>query len=179
MHARPEPSADPAAATAAAVRAAMPSQGLFAGKHWLFTPQPFVLTVKEAREIEALGQRLHHFLRAANRIYHRSLKGSLPPWIARYLDAGKPPELLELARAAAVRDELPRVIRPDLILTEEGFAIAELDSVPGGIGLTAWLNRTYSEVAPQHPVVGGADGMLEGFRSVHPSGADIVISGEA
>jgi hypothetical protein len=31
---------------------------------------------------------------------------------------------------------VPRVIRPDILLTENGFRITELDSVPGGIGLT-------------------------------------------
>ena len=38
---------------------------------------------------------------------------------------------------------LPPVLRPDLLLTEDGFALTELDSVPGGIGLTAFLNRLY------------------------------------
>jgi hypothetical protein len=27
---------------------------------------------------------------------------------------------------------LPAVIRPDLVLTENGYVIAEIDSVPGG-----------------------------------------------
>ena len=31
----------------------------------------------------------------------------------------------------------PTVLRPDLLLTDEGFVMTELDSVPGGIGLTA------------------------------------------
>ena len=35
------------------------------------------------------------------------------------------------------------------LLTDEGFVLTELDSVPGGIGLTAFLNRLYSgEVQP-------------------------------
>ena len=29
-------------------------------------------------------------------------------------------------------------------MTEQA-GVTELDSVPGGIGLTAWLNQTYSE----------------------------------
>src|SRR6266852_2675759 len=70
-----------------------------------------------------------------------------------------------------------RVIRPDLIVTDNGYIIAEIDSVPGGIGLTAWLNQTYSAFDKQ--IVGGANGMLEGFQSVLPNGGDIVISQEA
>ena len=72
---------------------------------------------------------------------------------------------------------LPKVIRPDLILTDEGYTIAEIDSVPGGIGLTAWLNQTYAKLG--HEVIGGSDGMLEGFKSVLPEGGDIVVSKEA
>ncbi len=49
---------------------------------------------------------------------------------------GKPAELIEFSRSKQFRDDLPVVIRPDLILTDEGYTIAEIDSVPGGIGLT-------------------------------------------
>ena len=49
--------------------------------------------------------------------------------------------------------------------------------MPGGIGLTGWLNQTYS--AFENEIVGGADGMLDGFRGVLPNGGDIVISQEA
>ena len=64
---------------------------------------------------------------------------------------------------------MPRVIRPDLILTEKGYIIAEIDSVPGGIGLTGWLNQTYSSF--DNDIIGGANGMLDGFRAVVPNGA--------
>ena len=63
------------------------------------------------------------------------------------------------------------------ILTENGYVIAEIDSVPGGIGLTGWLNQTYSTFDTE--IVGGADGMLDGFRSVLPDGGDIVMSQES
>jgi hypothetical protein len=97
--------------------------------------------------------------------------------VARYLDAGKPQELIEFSRRKEIRDDLPRVIRPDLILADEGYIIAEVDSVPGGIGLTAWLNQTYSTFDKE--IIGGAEGMLDGFESVLPNGGDIVISQEA
>ena len=69
------------------------------------------------------------------------------------------------------------MIRPDLVLTDEGYTIAEIDSVPGGIGLTAWLNQTYS--AFDKEIIGGAEGMLEGFQTVLPKGGDIVIAEES
>jgi hypothetical protein len=67
------------------------------------------------------------------------------PWVADYLDRGKPRELLEHARDSRNRGVFPPVLRPDLLLTDEGFVMTELDSVPGGIGLTAFLNRLYEE----------------------------------
>ena len=161
----------------AAIRAALPKKGLFAEKDWLISPDAFPIEKKFVAELEQLGHRLFVFQRACNQLYQQSVKGKQPEWVARYLNAGKPPELVEFSRRKEIRDDLPRVIRPDLILTENGYVIAEIDSVPGGIGLTAWLNQTYS--AFDKEIIGGADGMLDGFRSVLPNGGDIVISQEA
>jgi hypothetical protein len=160
-----------------AIRKAFPKEGLFAEKDWLLSPDPFPIEKVFERELEQLGHRLFVFQRACNQLYLLSVKGKQPPWIARYLDAGKPPELIEYSRQKQFRDALPLVIRPDLILTDDGYIIAEIDSVPGGIGLTAWLDQTYSALGDN--VIGGTEGMLDGFRSVLPNGGDIVISQEA
>jgi hypothetical protein len=161
----------------AAVRAAFPKEGLFAEKEWLLSPDAFPIGKKILADLEQLGHRLFVFQRACNQLYHLSVKGKQPTWIARYLDAGKPRELIEFSRRKEIRDDVPRVIRPDLILTEKGYIIAEIDSVPGGIGLTGWLNQTYSTF--DGDIIGGASGMLDGFRSVLPNGGDIVISRES
>jgi hypothetical protein len=159
------------------IRAAFPKEGLFAEKNWLLSPDAFPIDKKFVADLEQLGHRLFVFQRACNQLYHLSVKGKQPAWIARYLDAGKPKELIEFSRRKEIRDDLPRVIRPDLILTEKGYIIAEIDSVPGGIGLTGWLNQTYSTFDSE--IIGGANGMLDGFRSVLPNGGDIVISQES
>src|SRR5947199_6974459 len=161
----------------AAIRAAFPKEGLFAEKEWLLSPDAFPIEKKFLADLEQLGHRLFVFQRACNQLYQLSIKGKQPDWVARYLDAGKPKELIEFSRRKEIRDDLPRVIRPDLILTDNGYIIAEIDSVPGGIGLTAWLNQNYSAFDPE--IIGGADGMLDGFQSVLPNGGDIVISEEA
>src|SRR5437762_7931328 len=160
-----------------AIRAAFPKEGLFAEKAWLLSPDAFPIDQKLLADLEQLGHRLFVFQRACNQLYQLSVKGKQPAWIARYLDAGKPKELIEFSRRKEIRNDLPRVIRPDLILTEKGYIIAEIDSVPGGIGLTGWLNQTYSTFDSE--IIGGADGMPEGFRTVLPNGGDIVISQEA
>jgi hypothetical protein len=174
--------ASPAAA-ASALRAAFPASGLFAEKEWRVAPSPLSLDPKLFQRIEDLGPRLLGFSRAANLLYRRSVEGKEPEWIARTLDAGKPPEVVALAREAAWKNALPAVIRPDLLLTEEGFALTEIDSVPGGIGVTGWMQEAYGAVAasremPRESVFG----MIEGFRAILAGGdgiAAIVVSEEA
>jgi hypothetical protein len=161
----------------AIIRAAFPKEGLFAEKEWLLSPDAFPIDRKSLADLEQLGHRLFIFQRACNQLYQLSVKGKQPEWVARYLDAGKPKELIEFSRRKEIRDDLPRVIRPDLILTEKGYIIAEIDSVPGGIGLTGWLNQTYSSF--DNDIIGGATGMLDGFGAIVPNGADIVISRES
>jgi len=162
--------------SARAVRAAMPEGGLFHEKEWRIAPAPFALPDGLAPELEKLGYRLMLFLRACDQLYRQSVKGRQPSWVADLLDAGKPPELVAFQRECCIAGDIPRVIRPDLVLTEDGFTIAEIDSVPGGIGLTAWLNKTYAGLG--FDVLGGADGMLRGFSEILPRG-DIVVSEEA
>lgn len=160
-----------------AIREARPGESLFAEKEWLLSPVPFALEEKLRSDLERLGHQLFVFQRACNQLYQQSVKGKQPAWVAHYLDIGKPADLIEYSRRKEFRDDLPRVIRPDLILTDEGWTIAEVDSVPGGIGLTAWLNQTYIGLGEE--VIGGADGMLDGFASILPRGGDIVISAES
>jgi len=142
----------------------MPSGGLFAGQTWRIAPEPFSLGKELGEELESLGRVLLQFNRAANLLYRQSVAGKQPPWVAQWLDKGKPTKIVSVQRTTALKNELPRVIRPDLLLTEDGLVLTELDAVPGGIGLTAWLNQTYSMMGVE--VIGGADSMLHGFGSI-------------
>lgn len=155
----------------------LPAGGLFAGGEWRWSPEPLRLSRAEARFIQALGHPLASFQQACDTLYRRSAAGSLPGWLAALLDAGKPQWLIAAQRAAGAAGQQPGIIRPDLILTADGFALTELDSVPGGIGMTAWLSQIYA--AAGWPVLGGADGMLDGFRSLLPKGGAVLVSEEA
>jgi hypothetical protein len=189
---------DEAGARAKVIHDSIPAGGLFAGLEWKISPAPFPLGENLAKEIESLGRVLLQFYRATNLLYRKSVEGKQPEWVARWLDLGKPRELIELQRSAAFKNDVPRVIRPDILLTENGFSITELDSVPGGIGLTAWLNKYYcglqiadcglagaqnqSEIQnPKSEIMGGADGMLRGFESIFGDAkrVHIVVSEEA
>ncbi|HUA37090.1 MAG TPA: hypothetical protein VMA35_01680 [Candidatus Sulfopaludibacter sp.] len=168
------------------VREQIPPGGLFAGLDWRIPPEPFPLGDKLRKEIESLGRVLLQFYRAVNLLYRRSVEGRQPAWIAELLDRGKPPGLIELQRSPAFKNDVPRVIRPDILLTENGCRITELDSVPGGIGLTAWLNATYVAVESRESkveskIIGGADGIIRGFESIFGDAqhVHIIVSEEA
>jgi hypothetical protein len=184
---------------ARAVRDQLPPNGLFANMNWRISPEPFPLGENLAKELESLGRVLHQFYRAVNLLYRKSIEGKQPEWVSRWLDLGKPRELIEMQRSPTFKNDVPRVIRPDILLTESGFSITELDSVPGGIGLTAWLNQTYSHISgggvPRGPIqdevsqssplqknlIGGADGMIRGFESIFGDAkrVHIIVSEEA
>jgi hypothetical protein len=164
------------------IRRRMPEEGLFAGQQWRVSPSPFRLGLELAHELQSLGRVLLQFNRAVNLLYRQSLAGKQPPWAARWLDQGKPAGVLEAQRAEAFKNQLPRVIRPDIILTDAGPRITELDGVPGGIGLTAWLNQSYAALRNgEAPVIGGAEGMTQGFAGIFEGAppVNIVISEEA
>lgn len=131
---------------------------------WRVSPCPLYLSSKELRFFTDLGPHLLSFYRGLNRLYTESVKGIQPTWIAGYLDQGKPAALVQYSRMKRFRDALPAVIRPDIIPTQDGMVITELDSVPGGIGLTACLSRTYHDLDGDPPqIIGGQNGMIQGF----------------
>ncbi|MGB0272380.1 MAG: hypothetical protein ACPGCS_01700 [Opitutales bacterium] len=155
----------------AALQQAFAEQSLFENKTWRYSPQAFPLSADQVAEIHTIGQACYDFYRAQEILYLRSAENKnllrnrelRAPWVAAYLDRGKPAALIEHARSKALRGSLPMVIRPDLLLTESGFALTEMDSVPGGIGLTAFLNRLYLDHHGDALVGGGATDMLDAF----------------
>jgi len=165
--------------TAEHVRKSLPDGGLFDGHQWRVATRPFLLDKKIVRQLEQLGRLLLKFYQSANTIYQWSAEGRLPTWPSSWLDRGKPQSIIDLQRNRAFRAELPRVIRPDILLTNDGLRITELDSVPGGIGLTAWLNRAYARAGTE--LLGGADGMLDGFAGIFGDAANVrlVVSDES
>ncbi|MDE3084287.1 MAG: hypothetical protein KGJ37_03580, partial [Verrucomicrobiota bacterium] len=152
------------------IHAALNARPMFEAKTWQLSPDAWPLTPRQIDELEAIGAACLELHQAIETLYLRSVAGKnllrnkplLAPWIADYLDRGKPPQLIAHARETKNRGAFPTVIRPDLLLTDDGFALTELDSVPGGIGLTAFLNRLYG---PQEKILGQDDAMLENFHA--------------
>ena len=150
------------------IRAALSGQSLFEDKTWQLSPEAWPVSPDQLAQLEAIGVACLEFHQALETLYLRSVAGKnllrnkplLAPWVADYLDRGKPAELIAHARDPKNRGAFPAVLRPDLLLTDDGFALTELDSVPGGIGLTGFLNRLY---APAGGVLGENDAMVANF----------------
>jgi hypothetical protein len=153
---------------------AFSDQSLFENKTWRYSPEAFPLTAAQVEQIEQIGQACYEFYKAQETLYLRSVEGKnllrnrplKAPWVAAYLDRGKPEALIQHARAKALRGAMPMVIRPDLLVTEDGFAMTEIDSVPGGIGLTAFLNRLYTDVHGEALIGAGRQDMVAAFYDV-------------
>jgi hypothetical protein len=128
---------------------------------WRISPEPFWLTPEQHDVLLRLGPAIHAFNKACNLLYHQSVKGLQPAFVHEYLDAGKSERAIELARLNRVKSHLPVVLRPDLIITADGVRVAEFDSLPGGIGFTAQVTATYADIG--FDVLGGADGLIDGF----------------
>ncbi len=154
------------------IHAALAAQPLFEAKTWQLSPEAWPLAAEQVAQLEAIGAACVEFHQALETLYLRSAAGKnllrnkplLAPWVADYLDRGKPPALVAHARDSRNRGALPPVLRPDLLLTDEGFVLTELDSVPGGIGLTAFLNRLYAGAAPP-AILGADDAMIASFHA--------------
>jgi hypothetical protein len=132
------------------------------------SPEPLRLGAEQVEWFRRLGGSLLAFYRAKNKLYRESAVGRQPGWIARYLDNGKPETVVELGRAKAFRDHLPAIIRPDVLAVRDGYAICELDSVPGGFGLAARMADLYRR---QGHMIAGDITIEEGFMSAMASGA--------
>jgi hypothetical protein len=155
---------------------------------WRIAVTPFPITKDQLDFFHQLGPQLLSFYRALNRLYLDSVRGLQPAWVAGYLDQGKPEGLLTYSRMKRFRDQLPSVIRPDIIPTQDGMVITELDSVPGGIGMTACLSALYAdrEAGDSLSLVGGSEGMVREFAAMlknqlaqHTGCVAILISEEA
>jgi hypothetical protein len=131
---------------------------------WRISPEPFALSPRALARIETIGANLLLFYRALNALYNRSVRGTAPAFIAEYLDQGKPEHIVRLSRQNRFRQDLPGIIRPDLILTDDGFIASELDSVPGGMGFLGAMSEAYCKLGMES--IGGADGIVRSFGAM-------------
>ena len=102
------------------------------------SPEPLRLcrtddTQENDERVIRLGPAICEFFRAIIELYHTDERVRL------LLDKGKP----ECYKNRATETYL--FLRPDLILTPEGFFVCEIETSPFGLGIAEMLNRAYSD----------------------------------
>ena len=133
----------------------------------LVSPEPFALTRSQLDRLRHLGDALLAFYRAANDLYLRPGHD----WARSYLDIGKPDDVVRYGRMNFQKRSLPRVIRPDILITDGRFVITELDSVPGGMGHLDCLSAAYEEAGFE--LVGSPRGVRDRFAAMLRDAAGI------
>lgn len=155
----------------------LPEGGMFTGKQWVISPWAMPLGARLIEQLEAMGPALRAFQQACEELYLSGVSEERWRWVTELLDLGKPADLVRWGRHPRWRGVLPGVLRPDFLLAaDDRLILTEIDSVPGGIGVTARLAQLHARLGDL--ILGGERGMLEGFaRAFH--GHDILISAEA
>ena len=104
----------------AAIHSALDSQPLFEAKTWQLSPAAWPVSPEQGEELAAIGTACLEFHQALETLYLRSAGGRnllrnktlLAPWVAEYLDRGKPAALIAHARDPRNRGVLPRCCGP-------------------------------------------------------------------
>lgn len=151
------------------LKTAFEKNTLFENKTWQLSPNPFPLNLETIEDIRQIGKACLHFYEAIDKLYYASVQEKSilrntnlkANWVAEYFEKGKPEWLIKFQRQKKFKGQVPFLIRPDLLLCEEGLVLTELDSVPGGYGLTAFLYQLY--FANKNNSTGGFQKMVDSF----------------
>jgi len=98
---------------------------------FLVSPEPFCLTEGEAGEVEMIGKDVVAFMEVVSELYWQENE------VKELLDRSKP-DFFKLPRKPNYL-----FVRPDLIITDQGFSICEIEMSPFGLALAELLNRAY------------------------------------
>lgn len=162
------------------IKSSLPAGGLLRERTWRLSPDALVLGPDAVEEIRQLGHILHRFIESCNQLYYGSLKGKYPEFISRLLDQNKHPQVQRLGAKEVRKDAFPLFFRPDLLMTDSGIKMCELDGVPGGLGILKWLLETYQHdgtfrlVTDLQDEVGFAQ-FFEGFDAIYGNEAEMYV----
>lgn len=126
-----------------------------------FSPEPFAIDYNTWQTIQKLGPLLLKFYQAVNKLYAKACQDEQLSWVYAYLNAGKSEQVIDYGRMRRFKQDLPFIIRPDIIISKEGLKITELDSIPGGFGLLGSLSSYYSQQG--FDLIGGTNGIAQNF----------------
>ncbi len=97
------------------------------------SPKPLELSKSETFDVNSLGEAIVEFVNATHHLYKSNEE------VRNLLNEGKPDELTE------VKEPKYLFVRPDLIATENGLKICEIETSPFGLALSHLLNTGYSQ----------------------------------
>lgn len=101
------------------------------GINFRVSPTPFKLNSEQKKDIEDIGKAICDYMDACIELYNTDESAH------ELLDRGKPKKYRD------AKDVKYLFLRPDLILTDKGFSICEIETSPFGLGLAEILNRAY------------------------------------
>lgn len=101
------------------------------GINFRVSPKPFELTKEQKQELDDIGKAICNYMDCCMELYDTDEK------VHELLDRGKPEEYRD------IKDAKYLFLRPDLILTDSGFCVCEIETSPFGLGLAEILNRAY------------------------------------
>lgn len=126
------------------------------------SPQPLWLTQAQVREMLAIGSSVTDFVQAVDELYREESEAR------NILDRGKP------AIFCQDREARYLFVRPDLIFTDTGLKVCEVETSPFGLALAELLNRGYRQAGFDTVV---EEGTLASYLHAHtPSHGLIVYS---
>lgn len=126
------------------------------------SPTPFILTPDQKREIENIGTDVVAYFKTINELY------SINNEVREILDKGKQ-DLFLMQKPTKYL-----FIRPDIIITDEGFRICEIETSPFGLALAEVLNKAYSQGGFETMVT--EDALLKLVQAHTPSDGRIIFS---
>lgn len=98
------------------------------------SPSPFYISETEASAIFRIGKLISSYFCSIFSLYQ------LNPEVRNLLDQGKPSCFTDIT-------QMPQYLflRPDLIYTERGFSICEIETSLFGLGISAFLDKAYEQ----------------------------------
>lgn len=123
----------------------------------LLRPLPLAAPEKLVQRIKRLGIQLHAFVKACNDLYALSMARRQPSWVASLVNQGIPERFADMARHKALRNRLPALIRPELVLTGGELLLRSLTFTPTDLGRAALLQN--SAARQGFAAVGGDSGI--------------------
>lgn len=126
--------------------------------------EPLNLSSKDTEELRRIGTDVVDFMHAADELYRT--EGD----VKNLLDRGKP-KLFQQAKEAKYL-----FVRPDLLMTDKGFSICEIETSPFGLALAQLLNEGYASAGFNTFVDRNALGSF--LRDNTPSYGSIIYTGK-